>query len=567
MKNWKIKQNNLSKDEIKKIQDKYNVHSLVAKFLASKNMTDEEEKVFLNPTRDDFHDPFLMPDMKKAVKRIKEALEKNEKICIFGDYDADGITSTTILKRFFKDRGVDVSCYIPNRLTEGYGMNLDAIKKIAEEGTKLIITVDTGITAIEEVNLAKELGMDIIVTDHHEQAENIPDAIAVVDLKRKDSKEYPFRDLCGAGVAFKLCMALCKELDLKEDEALKYIIFAAIGTIADVMPLIDENRTIVKFGLMLLQRPKYIGIVELIKLAGLKNINTEAVSFGIAPRLNACGRMGKQEEALELFTTDDPIKARNIASNVEIYNRERQKIEADIYDEVIRNINNSDIDNKKCIVVSGDSWHHGVIGIVSSKITEKYYKPSILLGIEDGLAKGSGRSIEGFDLHEALMNCNEYLEKCGGHSAAVGLSLKQENVEKFREQLEKYADKKITDEMLVRSIEIDEEVEKSDLSIENIKELSMLEPFGEANEKPVFLYKNLKIAGIRTLSDGKHIKLSLQDENMFIDVIGFGMGNLANEYELGDKVDVVGNLEINSYNGRESIQILLKDMRKSIGNI
>jgi single-stranded-DNA-specific exonuclease len=238
-----------------------------------------------------------------------------------------------------------------------------------------------------------------------------------------------------------------------------------------------------------------------------------------------------------------------------------------MYDEVIKNINNSDIDNKKCIVVSGDNWHHGVIGIVSSKITEKYYKPSILLGIEDGLAKGSGRSIEGFDLHEALMNCNEYLEKCGGHSAAVGLSLKQENVEKFKEQLESYADEKITDELLIRKIEIDEEVEKSDLSLENIRELSMLEPFGEENEKPIFLYKNLKIVGIRTLSDGKHIKLSLQDENMFIDVIGFGMGDLANEYELGDKVDVVGNLEINSYNGRESIQILLKDMRKSIGNI
>ena len=565
--NWKLKQNKeIDEKRIIEIQKKYGVQRLVAKFLASKDFDEEEERIFLNPTRDDFHDPFLMPDMDKAVKRIIEAINNNEKITIFGDYDADGITSTTILKRFFKDRGIDVGTYIPNRLNEGYGMNVDAIKKIVEDGTKLIITVDTGITAVEEVKYAKELGIDVVVTDHHEQAEEIPDAVAVVDLKRNDSKKYPFRDLCGAGVAFKLCLALCDKMNIKEDEALKYIVFAAIGTIADVMPLIDENRIIVKFGLLLLIRSKYVGINELIRLAGLKNINTEAVAFGIAPRLNACGRMGKQEDALELFTTDDPIKAREIAAKVESYNRERQAIEADIYDEVEKNIEKEKND-AKCIVQYGDKWHHGVIGIVSSKITEKYNRPSILLGIEDGVAKGSGRSIEGFDLHEALMKNNEYIDKFGGHSMAIGLSLTEDNLESFKKQIEQYANKVITDEMLIKNILIDEEVEKNDLSISSIKEISMLEPFGEENEKPVFLYKNLKIVSIRSLSEGKHLKLLLQDGDFNIDVIGFGLGYLTSQYSLGEKVDIVGNLDINSFNGRETIQMILKDMRKSIGNI
>ena len=560
-KTWKV--NDIDKKRAEEISKKFNLEMLASNVLANKDLSDEEIEIFLNPTRNNFHDPFLMPDMKIAVDRILKAIENNEKILIYGDYDADGITSTTILKRFFNDRNIDVGTYIPNRLDEGYGLNKDAIESIKKDDYKLIITVDTGITANEQIVDAKNAGIDVIVTDHHEPGEELPDAIAVVDCKRKDNK-YPFRELAGCGVAFKLICALAQKLELNENEALKYIDLACVGTISDIVPLEDENRIIAKLGLLLLKQTRNLGLRELIRTIGFKEITSETISFGIAPRINACGRMGHQEVALNLFTSDDPIKVREYAYSLEEYNKERQAIEKRIYEESLKLLEKENIEDKSCIVLGNTNWHNGVIGIVSSKITDKYYKPSLLICFEDNIGKGSGRSIPGFDLHEALTKCSSNLESFGGHSMAVGLKLKKEKYEAFKKEIEEYAKENIKEDVLDREILIDQELQNKDITIHSVRELELLEPFGEGNQEPIVLYKNLKIESIRTLSEGKHIKLNLKNENIKIDAIGFNMGQLANEYLIGDKVDVVGNIKVNTFNNFETIQITLIDIRKSL---
>ena len=425
-----------------------------------------------------------------------------------------------------------------------------------------MITVDCGITAIEEVEFAKQLGVDVIITDHHETLDELPKAIAVVDCKRKDSK-YPFSQLAGCGVAFKITQALCIKLNLNENEALKYLDITCVGTISDIVPLVSENRVIAKLGLMLIKQTKNIGLKSILEVAGYKKIDSNAISFGVSPRINACGRMGHQEKALELFLSNDPIEARKLAMELEEFNTLRQETEKNIYKEAIQLIESKGIDKQPCIVLGKAGWHHGVIGIVSSKVTEKYYKPSILVCFEGEEARGSGRGIEGFDMHEGVMSAKEYLTACGGHQMAIGLSLETKNFDKFKDKFKEYAKAHITEDM-VPVIQIDEVVSGKDLSVESVKELSILEPFGEANLKPVIMYKSLKIDSIRTLTEGKHLKLTLVDENIIIDCIGFNMGELADKLLIGDKVDVVGNLEINSYTNLDKIQINLKDIRKSV---
>lgn len=561
-KKWQI--NEVNEDIIDKIANEFNISKLVANIIASKGLKSQDEiEIFLHPRRTDFHDPFLLPDMEKAVERVIEAINNNEKVAIYGDYDVDGITSSTVLHRFLKDRGLDTDIYIPNRLSEGYGLNSNEIKKIAETGHTLIITVDCGITGKEEVALAKTLGIDTIVTDHHEppQEGGLPDAIAVVDAKRKDN-QYPFNGLAGVGVAFKLTQALSQRLNIREEENLKYLDIVCVGTISDIVPLVDENRTISKLGLKLVKQTRNVGLRVLLESIGYKKIDSNTISFGVAPRINACGRMGHEREALQLFLTDDVEEANNITQRLNGYNLERQDIEKRIFNEAQEML--SEEGNKlPCIVLAKENWHHGVIGIVSSKMTEMYSKPSILLSIEDDLEKGSGRSVPGFDLHEALENCKENIKQFGGHSMAVGITLEKEKFEAFKEAFEDYAEK-MDVASIVPVINIDEKLSLDDISIQNIKELELLEPFGEANKTPIFQISNLKIDSIRAISEGKHLKMTLKDEKRLIDVIGFNMGALAEEYPIGTKVDIVGNLEINSYKGNENVQINLKDMRHGV---
>lgn len=558
IKTWRLKEND--EDKIASIANKYGVNNIVAQRLVEYNLKDEEIKVFLNPTRKDFHNPFLLPDMEQAIERIIKAINNKEKIIVYGDYDADGITSTTIIKRYMKDRGIEIGTYIPNRLDEGYGLNETAIKEIANEGYNLIITVDCGITAIKETLLAKELGMDIIITDHHEVPEELPNAVAVIDAKRKDSN-YPFKELAGCGVAFKLIQALSIKLNIAENEWLKYIDIACIGTISDIVPLKDENRVIAKLGLKLVSVTRNIGLKTLIEISGYKKIDSTFISFGISPRINACGRMGHQEDALNLFLTDDPIEARKLATKLENYNKERQDIEKNIYNQALEAIEKEK--NEPCVIIGKEGWHHGVIGIVASKITDLTYKPSILVCFEGENGKGSGRSIKGFDLHEAVKNNDSYLTAFGGHSMAIGLSLNVNNFEIFKQKVQEYARNSKIEELKPELL-IDYQITSKDLDIEKIKQLEVLEPYGEGNTLPVIIYKNLKIDSIRALSEGKHLKLILLDGNSYIDAIGFNMGDLTNQFQIGDKVDIVGNIGINQFRNIENISITLKEIRKSI---
>lgn len=388
-------------DRINEISNRFNISKILAKIIANRGITDDKDiEVFLNPTRNDFYDPFLMPDMEKTVERILKAIDNKEKVIIYGDYDVDGITSITVLKKFLSERGLNVDYYIPNRLEEGYGLNKQAIEKIINEKYTLIITVDCGISAIEEVEMCNKEKVDVIVTDHHEQLEEIPNAYAVIDCKRKDNT-YPFRELCGAGVVFKLIQAISIKLSLDAKEYLKYLDIVCIGTISDIVPLISENRVIAKLGLKLVEQTKNIGLKILIQETGYKKIDSGMISFGIAPRINACGRMGYQEEALKLFLTDNIEEARVITSKLNKYNIQRQEKEKEIFEQAIKALEKEDINNINSIVLCGENWHHGVIGIVASKLTEKFFKPTILIGLEEKMGKGSGRSVPGFDLHRS----------------------------------------------------------------------------------------------------------------------------------------------------------------------
>ncbi len=554
---------NVNEELVKEIAEKYNISEVLATVLVNREIVDSDEvEIFLNPTRKDFHDPYLMPDMEKAVDRIIKAIDNKEKVIIYGDYDVDGITSTMVLKKFLDEHGLEVGYKIPNRLDEGYGLNMAAIKEIAEQGYHLIITVDCGISGIEEIKYAYELGMEVIVTDHHETPAEIPDAVACIDCKRKDNK-YPFKNLAGVGVVFKLIQALSMRLNLDEKEYLKYLDIVCIGTISDIVPLVDENRVIAKLGLKLVMQTKNPGLYSLLNSVGFKEISSNTISFGIAPRINACGRMGHENEAVNLFLTNDLNEAKEITEVLNKYNKERQEIERIIFEEAISQIEKNHLDRDDVIVVGSENWHHGVIGIVASKITDLYYKPTILVCFEDGEAKGSGRSVAGFDLHDALCKCDDILNKYGGHEMAVGLSFDINNFEAVKERLNSIAKENNIDE-LNPIIKIDKEITAKDIKIEVAESLKLLEPFGEANKIPLFLYRNLKIDSIRALSEGKHIKLTLKDDRTIIQAIGFNLGHFSNEYLIGNKVDVVGNLEINEFNGNKMVQINLKDMRRVI---
>lgn len=561
-KKWQLYE--INEEEVEKIENEYAINKLLATILVNRNIKEPKDiRLFLKPTREDFHDPYLIKDMEIAVQRIIKAINNKEKVTIYGDYDVDGITSITVLKSFLSDIGLECKSYIPDRLEEGYGLNKNAIDSILKKGCDLMITVDCGISGNEEIDYANSLGIETIVTDHHEPGDKLPNAIAVIDNKRKDST-YPFRELAGVGVVFKLIQALGIKLGLKEETYLKYLDIVCLGTISDIVPLVDENRVIAKLGLMLVQQTRNIGLKSIINSSGYKKVDSTTISFGVAPRVNACGRMGMAEEALNLFLSKNINEVNELTKRLNEHNSLRQSIEKQIFEEVLKQIEENDLDKHKVIVLGGKNWHHGVIGIVSSKVTEMYFKPSILLSFEeDGIGKGSGRSIPGFDLHEALTKCGQTIEKFGGHSMAIGITLKKDKFEEFKNKFEQIAiDEHI--ERIVPIIKIDAKINLDDINKEMVESLKQLEPFGEANKMPIFLFKNLKIDSIRALSEGKHLKLTLKDNNNIINAIGFNIGKLADEYRIGDKIDVVGTLEINTFNGVDNLQINIKDIMKSI---
>ena len=560
-KKWQIYQ--VNEKEIEELQEKYKMNKLLATILSNRGIVKEEQiEKFLKPKRNDFYDPYGMPDMKITVDRIIKAIENQEKTIIYGDYDVDGITSVTVLKSFLEERGLNVGVYIPNRLDEGYGLNKTAVEKIAQEGYTLMITVDCGISAIEEVKYASELGIETLITDHHEPGEKLPEALAVVDAKRKDNT-YQCRNLAGVGVVFKLIQAISIRLGLEEKEYLKYLDIVCIGTISDIVPLTDENRVIVKLGLKLVQQTKNLGLRSILQATGYNKIDSIAISFGVAPRINACGRMGHQEEALNLFLSKDINEVNELTQKLNAYNKERQEIEKIIFADAVEQINTNNLHEKNTIVLMGQTWHHGVIGIVSSKITEMYFKPSILLCEEGDIGKGSGRSIPGFDLYEALTKCQKSVDRFGGHAMAIGITIKKDKLEELKNEFEEIAQENHIEE-IVPILKIDSQINLDEINKEMVESLKELEPFGEENKTPLFLFKNLKIDSIRALTEGKHLKLTVKENKNIVNAIGFNIGELANEYKIGDKVDIVGNLEINSFNGVDNIQINIKDIMKSL---
>lgn len=557
---WNVKK--YDNELIERIKDTYKVSEIMAKLLVSRNIEFDEIDNFLNGTLDDLNDPYKIKDMDKLVERIDRALKNKEKICIYGDYDVDGITSITIMYQFLTKLGADVMYYLPDRLIEGYGINNNALDEIKKKDVSLIVTVDCGITAVDEVEHAKQIGLDICITDHHECAEILPNALAIVNPKRKDD-EYRFKMLAGVGVAFKCLVAIAKKYNLDESEYLKYLDIVSIGTISDIVPLVGENRIISRYGLKMMEKTENIGLKALLKLVNYKEIDSMMVSFGMAPRINACGRMGNASAAVKLLLEKDERTAERIALELDKLNQERKDVESVIFDEAIDMITKNHLDKKNSIVLYKNSWHNGVIGIVASRLVNMYYKPVILLTKEHGLIRGSGRCPAGFSIYDALTECKDKVTQFGGHELAAGLSLEEDMIPNFVEGFEEAAAKQ-KDGISEQIIDIDAQIERKDLNIQIIKDIRNLKPYGQSNQMPLFIYKGLKVNAIRTIKDDKHLKLVLRDDKSLIDAVGFSMGSRRDEIRIGDRVDIVGNVELNSYNTPKTIQIVLQDFKKSV---
>lgn len=557
---WKLKK--IDENILKEYVEKFNISEFMAKMLIAKEISEDKVSSFLNPDIQKLYDPYLLDDMEKMVDRIILAGTRQERIAIYGDYDVDGITSITLMYSFLKDLGLDVEYYLPDRQEEGYGLNKNAILTLKEKGISLIITVDCGISAVEEVEYANSLGLDVCVTDHHECSNILPNAYSIVNPKRPNSK-YPFNSLAGVGVSFKVLTAITQKLNMPKEEYLKYLDIVAVGTIADIVPLVDENRIITANGLKMLQNTKNEGLKALMKVAKLNTVDSDNVSFGLAPRINASGRMADATVAVKMLLSTNPMEAYNYAKVLDEQNILRQEVERKIYEEAEKIIEKEELYKKKSIVVEGKNWHQGVIGIVASKLTEKYLKPVILLSYDDEKAKGSGRIPQGISLYDALTDCKEYLVAFGGHELAAGLTLETKNIPAFKEKFEQVIGKMKPDEF-VRNIDIDFEISKLDMTLNTINEIDKIAPFGQKNKRPVFIYKNLKVVSVSTLKEDKHLKFKLQDDNFLVDAIFFKAGDRRDEVIVSDKIDVVLTMSLNEFMGRKNIQFLVVDFKKSV---
>lgn len=536
------------------------ISPLVAKVLINRGITDAgDAKRFIERDISSLHSPFLINDMDKAVERINSAIENGEKITIYGDYDVDGITSTAIMVSFLKKKGAVVDAYIPDRQNEGYGVNIDAIEKIVETGTKLIITVDTGITAGDEVYYAREKGIDIIITDHHECKENVPDAAAVINPKRTDC-DYPFKDLAGVGVAFKLICALNNG---RAEEILEeYSDIIALGTIADVVSLTGENRIVAGVGLEKLKNNPNLGLKEVIRTIGStpKWNSSAVVSYSVAPRINAAGRMSSAMTAVNLLLTTDEKEAMELAMELDRENRDRQNKESVIFEEAVSMLRDEKYVDKKVLILAKRGWHHGIIGVVASRICDKFQRSCILIAIEDGKCKSSGRSMGGINLFEGLSGCADILENFGGHAYAAGFSIKEGNIEELDRRLNEYA-QSVLPARVSRDIFIDARVDVSNINLTTVKETEILGPYGVGNKMPTVAIEGVHIVDIKMLSEGKHCRLLVEKDGRKIEVIAFGRSKIAKDFVLGDKVDIAGEMNINIYNGQSRVQIILEDIR------
>ena len=563
---------------VKLLSESLRVKPLCAKLLINRGYMDVEgARSFIEKSDAFLYDPYLLEDMRKATARIRLAMSRDEKITIYGDYDVDGVTSVSILYMYLKDRGVDVDFYIPTRESEGYGLNIGAFHTIKENGTTLVITVDTGITALDEIAYAKTIGLDIVVTDHHQCRPKLPVCEAVVNPRRPDCR-YPFKELSGVGVVFKLLCAL--EMDILnfgeyniftvKDMCKRYIDLVTIGTIADVMPLYDENRIMVYMGLHLLSNTSNVGVRALLRAVGIddsKKVTASTIGYTLAPRINAAGRIGDAARAVQLFLTNSPHNATVIAEELCVINKERQQTENIIFEEALKQIEKEhDVEKESVIVLASDHWHQGVIGIVASKITELFGKPSILITFDSDEpsdhdpGKGSARSIKGLNIVEALANCSHLLIKYGGHELAAGLSVERGNLESFRNALNEYAGPYLSSPDCIVKTFAEAEINEKDVTMETIEDIARLEPYGAKNPEPVFVLKSIRIEEIAPLSMGKHTRLYLKKEETGMSAVCFGHNLLDEGFYNGTYVDVLCSMNINEFRGNKTVQLIIRDV-------
>lgn len=551
---WQIATNFSDESFIKKAK-KLGLEASVANLVYQRGIqTEEALRDFLEPSLDQLHDPYELHDMDKAVTRIRQAIENYEQILIYGDYDADGMTSASIVKEALEQLGAECQVYLPNRFTDGYGPNASVYKYFIEnQGILLIVTVDNGVAGHEAIELAQSMGVDVIVTDHHSMPEVLPDAYAIIHPEHPEA-DYPFQHLAGCGVAFKLATALLEEVQVE------LLDLVAIGTIADMVSLTGENRILVKYGLSVLKNTQRIGLQELFKIAGIQEneVDEETVGFQIAPRLNALGRLDDPNPAIELLTGFDEEEARDIALMINQKNEERKEIVQKIYDEAKTMV---DL-NKPVQVLAGEGWNPGVLGIVAGRLLEELHQPVIVLNIENDLAKGSARSIEAVDIFEALDPHRDLFVAFGGHAGAAGMTLEASKLEALSQVLVAYIEDNQVDLSTKNELFLDEELSLPDLTLETLKNFEKLAPFGMDNKKPVFYLKDFKVENARTMGAGNtHLKLKISQANVAFEVVAFGLGNLATEFSQTKNLELAVTLSVNKWNGQTSLQLMLVDAR------
>jgi single-stranded-DNA-specific exonuclease len=549
------------------------IHPILSRILLNRNIsTTKEAKKFLFPSLRDLHNPFLMKDMEEGVDRAMKAIREGEKVLIYGDYDADGITSTVLLVKFLRYLGVETSYYIPDRIRDGYGLHKEALGSIKDGGTDLIITVDCGISDIEEVEYANSLGIDTIILDHHEVPDRIPDAVAVIDPHRKDCG-FPFKHLAGVGVAFNFLIALRGSLrnigfweDRKYPNLRKYLDLVALGTIGDVVPLVDENRIFAKIGMATINEGKSVGLRALRSTAGMegRTIDSETASFNLIPRINAAGRVGSPEDAVQLLITEDTETALRLSERLNAYNRERQEIERIIVEEILHEIKATPhIEDIKSFVYASHRWHPGVIGIVASKIVDRYYRPTILISLKDGIGKGSGRSISEFNLYRSLEEkCASLLVSFGGHRHAAGITIREEDIENFSQILDATVRDELDDSDLIRTTAIDAECTMEEITYDLISQIEMLSPFGNRNPEPILCTKKVRVSSLQTVGNN-HLKMNMKKGGLSYDSIWFNKGHFADTLAKST-VDIAFTPQINNWRGTSNIQLKLKDISKHI---
>ncbi len=541
------------------------ISPILAQVLINRGMKDLDAiKAFINPSINDLHDPFLLPDMGAAVSRIKTAIDNKETVFIHGDYDADGITATAVLITALGKLGLKTFYHIPHRIKEGYGVSKTGIEKARECGASLIITVDCGISSEEEVSMARSMGMDVIITDHHVPPERLPEATAVIDPHRADS-QYPFKHLAGVGVAYKLVQALVRDLKVQSSEfrAEELLDIVALGTIADSVPMTGENRVFVTHGIRIINSdPCRTGLEALKEIARIdKKLSSSHLSFTLIPRINAAGRLDDASEVVRLFVTDDMGIARGIAGLLEDRNRQRKKIEGDVLQSALKMIDEDNVDS--AIVLSSPDWHQGVIGIVASRLVDLFYRPVFLFSEKDSIAKGSARGIPPFHLYQAIEECSDLMLAFGGHRQAAGLKMVTDNLPEFRKRMNSIVNEKLSDDERVPVMEIEAAVQFSDLNFKLVEELSLLEPFGFSNREPVFGSKDVRIVNHRIVGNN-HLKMQLKQKNMYVETIGFNMGEELGSAENILSLDIAFVPDINEWNGTRNLQLNLKAIRPSV---